>query len=264
MSLFWLGVISRNFWLRCQHWTYRLGIVALDNAVDGILNNAVGGVLDNAVGGILDNADGGVLDNAVGGVLDNAVGGILDNADGGVLDNADGGFLDNAVGGFLDNAVGGVLDNAVGGILDNADGGVLDNAVGGVGVNSRKQLSNLDGVEGSPFSQIVRNDPHRQPMRHCRVGTQPTDKDRAIATCLSGGYVPAILGLVDNKNPGGIFEQVARLRNRQGRFQLDAYGLAVPDKDRDAHAGGDDLDGGVEDFVGLYDHFPFLLGASIV
>jgi len=40
--------------------------------------------------------------------------------------------------------------------------------------------------------------------------------------------------------------------------------LRMADEDRHAHAGGDDLDLGIEDLLGLGHHLPFFLGEAVV
>src|SRR3546814_12135345 len=73
-----------------------------------------------------------------------------------------------------------------------------------------------------------------------------------------------VLELVDEHHARRLAQDILRLFGAEFILELHMHRLAMADEDRDANAGRDDLDLGVEDLLGFDDHLPFLLGRSIV
>ena len=61
-----------------------------------------------------------------------------------------------------------------------------------------------------------------------------------------------------------VAQDVARLVGRDRVLELDIDRLRVADEHRHAHAGGGELDLGIEDLLGLDHHLPLFLGVAVL
>ena len=122
-----------------------------------------------------------------------------------------------------------------------------------------QQLGDLDGVQGGALAQVVRDAPQRQAVLDGRVVADAADEDRELALAFLGRHVAAVLALIDDDDAGRLAQDVAGLVLVQRAFELDVHRLGVTDEHGHPHAGGGELDLGVEDLLGLGHHLPLFL-----
>src|SRR5262252_185830 len=111
-------------------------------------------------------------------------------------------------------------------------------------------LGDLDRVQRRPLTQVVRNNPHHQPVFDRRILADAADIGRVLAGAFVGRDVAARLALVDHEAAWRAAQDLARFVRRDRLLELDVDRFRMSDKHRHAHAGGGELDLGVENLLG--------------
>src|SRR5690606_38781235 len=122
----------------------------------------------------------------------------------------------------------------------------------------------LNRVEGGPLEQVVRDDPHGEPVLDSGILADPADEGGELACRFDRSDVAARLALVDDHHAGRLPQYVAGFLDRNRLLELYVHSLGVADEDGHACARGRYLDLGIQDLLRLGHHLPFLFRVAVL